>query len=238
MYGKLHADMFTGSMMGTGALSFAVMGYVIANQQPDRERKNFYVELRPRLMAVLIGEPEGDIQKKIDDFCGPDEESRSLERGDETWGKKLIKEGAFTYLVVNGAYYDGLRRQADKQEKDRIRQARCRGKKNGDSAVGEYLPSESESLKASKEWAPTPEQIRLAAILRRKPETSWDAKELKAYRSIGPISEEDFQKLEAYYRYRPKGEDTMYRKTKFSTFIADFNGQLEKARAWREPREY
>ena len=151
VYGKVHGDMFTGSMMGTGSLSFAVMTYIIAHQMPNRDRTEFRVELRPRLLAVLIGDPEEKIAAKIEEFCGPDDESRSLERGDETGGRKLIKEGPFTYLVVNGGYYDGLRRQADKQESDRLRQAKFRSKaKTTTNPPGTKPPvSESETLETA-----------------------------------------------------------------------------------------
>ena len=65
IFGKVFASMFTGSMYGAGAHVFAVMTYVIANMQPNKERVE-YVRLNPKFLAGVIGETEEKIQSAID----------------------------------------------------------------------------------------------------------------------------------------------------------------------------
>ncbi len=59
-FGKHHASMYTGSLVGKGAEVFAVMGYVIANMKPRRAGENgewrMVVEMNPKLLAFILGE--------------------------------------------------------------------------------------------------------------------------------------------------------------------------------------
>lgn len=111
MYGKAFSSMYTGSMMGIGAVPFAVWGYVIANMQPDKEC-GAQVELNPKLMAVLIGEPEKAITDAIELFCAPDLKSRTKAKE----GRKLVKLGEFDYQVVNGEKYRQIRTNEERRE--------------------------------------------------------------------------------------------------------------------------
>lgn len=104
MYGKIYDSMFTGSLYGSGAITFAVWSYVIANMQPSREGL-FYLEINPRLLARLLGEDEKDVVTTLDKFCAPDAESRSSEEE----GRRLVKEGQYLYRVVNGPKYREMR---------------------------------------------------------------------------------------------------------------------------------
>ena len=76
IFGKVFASMFTGSMCGAGSHVFAVMTYVIANMQPNRERVE-YVRLNSKFLATVIGEEESRIQAAIDFLCSPDPQSNS-----------------------------------------------------------------------------------------------------------------------------------------------------------------
>lgn len=88
-----------------------------------------------------------------------------------------------------------------------------------------------------KEWNPTPEQIRLAALFRRKPETKWSDKEIKAWKAIGTVSEQDIQSLERMYAAKlPEGKD--YRRRDLSTLLNNFMGEVDRARNFKEPRCY
>lgn len=126
MYGKIFASLFTGSMYGAGSPKFAVMSYVIANMQPDRD-VGFQVELNIRDLASRIGEPVEVIQGAIDFLCAPDIESRSKDEE----GRRLVKIGSFDYRVVNGKAYAEIRNEEQRRENNRIRQARFRKKKDG-----------------------------------------------------------------------------------------------------------
>lgn len=123
MYGKHFASMYTGSMLGSGAISFAVWGYVISNMVPDKIT-GMQVELNPRLLSALIGEKEDDIRKTILKFCQPDAQSRTKEEQ----GRKLMPVGQFDYRVVNGLKYRAMRNADERREYLRLKQAEYRKK--------------------------------------------------------------------------------------------------------------
>lgn len=81
-------------------------------------------------------------------------------------------------------------------------------------------------------WNPTPEQIRLAALKHRRPTTKWSKDEIKAWRDITPVAEEDLLLLEKFYSASiPKASD--YRRTELLTLLNHFNGEVDKARAFK-----
>lgn len=131
-------------MFGAGAVVFAVMGYVIANQEPDRVVGS-QVELNPKLLAAILGEPVKDVEKAIEFLSAPDKESRSKEEG----GRRLVKIGQFAYRVVNGKKYLEILDRAERREYQRIKQAEYRAKKNGKLGPGEALLSKMDEIGAS-----------------------------------------------------------------------------------------
>lgn len=124
MYGKHFSSMYTGSMVGAGAIPFAIMGYVIANYRLDRT-VGAQVELNPVLLATILGESVKDVEAGIEFLCAPDENSRT----DVEDGRRLVKIGAFDYKVVNGAKYTAIRNEEARREQNRDAQARHRAKK-------------------------------------------------------------------------------------------------------------
>lgn len=132
MYGKHFAAMYEGSMVGAGAVVFAVMGYVIANAVPDR-KVGMQVELNPKLLAFILGEKQDEIEKAIRFLCAPDKESRT--KAEE--GRRLVRIGQFSYRVVNGAKYRAMRDEEKRREQNREAKRRERSKKNGDPLPGE-----------------------------------------------------------------------------------------------------
>jgi len=125
MYGKHFESMYTGSMCGSGALVFAVWGYVISHQKPSHGRKDFFVELNPGVIAYLIGEPEKDVAGVIRKFCEPDPKSRT----DSEEGRKLVEVNPYLYRVVNGEAYDKMQREEDRRDYNRERLKIIRGSK-------------------------------------------------------------------------------------------------------------
>ena len=126
MYGKSFESKYEGSMVGAGVYVFAVWDYCIT------KNRSGIVELNPKLLAfVLDGDADGSmgsakhIQDAIDYLLRPDAESRSK----ESEGRRLIKEGAFQYRMVNWAAYDGLKSLAEQREYNRRKQAEYREKK-------------------------------------------------------------------------------------------------------------
>lgn len=129
-YGKHFSSMYTGSMVGRGAMVFAVWGYVVANMRPTDRRDNdseMIVELNPKLLGPILGEDVKDVEKAIKFLCSPDAESRTQEAG----GRRLKDLGAFLFLVVNGRTYWSIRNEEHRKEYLRVAQQKHRDKKLG-----------------------------------------------------------------------------------------------------------
>jgi hypothetical protein len=124
MYGKHFKTMYGGSMVGAGACVFALMGYIIANQEPDR-KVGSQVRLNPMLLSTIFGESVAAIEKAIGFLCAPDPKSSSPEQG----GRRLIKVGQFDYQVVTGAKYMAIRNGDERRESNRDAKRRERAKK-------------------------------------------------------------------------------------------------------------
>ena len=143
--------MYSGSMVGAGALPFAIMGYVIANGRPDRT-VGMQVELNPKLLGFILGESEESVEKAIDFLCSPDPRSRSKEEE----GRRLIKLGEFCYRVVNGAKYRAIRDEERRRETDRNSKRRQREKEYAIAANPKPEQSLAD-LQARANGCPTPE---------------------------------------------------------------------------------
>jgi hypothetical protein len=99
MHGKIHAKLFTGSMVGSGPTVFAVWSYCIANARPD---EGSLVDLNPDSLAAIIGKVSpSEIQAAIDFLCSPDGRSRTP----KCKGRRLVRKGPLTYFVVNLELY-------------------------------------------------------------------------------------------------------------------------------------
>lgn len=130
MYGKHFESMYTGSMIGIGAEVFAVWGYVIANRRKD------LVELNPKLLAFLLGEPEDEVVRAIERLCSPDPKSRTKIEG----GRRLIKEGEYVYRVVNASRYDEEAGEYERRERDKFRKREERAGKRSTENNGSDQP--------------------------------------------------------------------------------------------------
>lgn len=129
MYGKHFASMYEGSMVGAGAIPFAIMGYVIANYQLD-QKVGAQVRLNPVLLAAILGEAEKDIEKGIEYLCAPDGKSSTKVEN----GRRLIQIGEFDYRVVNGAKYTAIKNEEERREANRLAKQRERAQKKVKSA--------------------------------------------------------------------------------------------------------
>lgn len=119
MFGKHFSSMYTGSMVGSGACVFAVWGYAIAHAIDSR------VELNPKLLACVIGEPEEAIREAITKLEQPDAESRSKVND----GKRLIREGQFQYYIPTWSKYAAIRNEMERREYNRQKKREEREKK-------------------------------------------------------------------------------------------------------------
>lgn len=145
MWGKHNSSMYSGSMVGAGAIKFAVLGYVIANMRPDRrmtwaeerwvEAKGcrMVVELNPKLLAAVLGESEEAVNGAVEFLCAADPNSRSKEEE----GRRLVRLGQFEYWVVNGMKYRKKRDEWDRREQTRKAVAKLRARRRGVPLSGE-----------------------------------------------------------------------------------------------------
>lgn len=152
MFGKHFASMYTGSMVGAGAVVFALMGYVIANQRPDRIA-GAQVELNPKLLATILGEPEDKVRQAIEFLCSPDPHSRSKDEE----GRRLIRLGEFDYRVVNGPHYRKILDEEARREYNRLAKQKERLLKKGHP-----LPGENAFVAALKDGRPQEELDRMS----------------------------------------------------------------------------
>jgi hypothetical protein len=121
MFGKHFGSMYTGSLAGSGAVVFAVMGYVIANARPDKVVGG-QVELNPLILGTMLGEPQERIEKAIEFLCSPDPKSRTKKLD----GRRLVKLSEFDYQVVNFDKYRKIKDEETRREQNRQAQAKFR----------------------------------------------------------------------------------------------------------------
>lgn len=122
MYGKLFESTFTGSMVGSGAATFAVWAYVLAHQ------RNGSVELNATIIGTVIGMAPGDVAATIDGLCAPDPRSRNKAHD----GRRLIQEGEYLYTVTGYPAYSKIQDENARREyfKVKKRESRARVKES------------------------------------------------------------------------------------------------------------
>lgn len=123
-YGKVFESMFTGSMVGTSPLMFAVWSYCIAQSKPPG-----YVELNPTIIASILGSTRDEVQEVLDTLCAPDPMSRTPDED----GRKLVQEGHFLYRMTTWVKYNAIRNDEKRREQNRAAQSRHRGRTDADS---------------------------------------------------------------------------------------------------------
>ena len=120
MYGKIYESTFTGSMVGSGAVVFAVWSYVIAHVKPPG-----VVELNAALLGPVLGCPVGDVEKALEVLCAPDERSRTPDHE----GRRLLREGQFLYRVPTWGHYHAMRNDDERRAYNREAQRKSRSQR-------------------------------------------------------------------------------------------------------------
>ncbi len=110
MYGKLFASAFTGSLVGRGSDVFAVLAYLVANQDAKG-----YVEVNPHLLGVAIGCGGEAVEKALAFLESPDPGSRTPDED----GRRIVREGRFLFRLVNGPKYRAIRDEDARREYQR-----------------------------------------------------------------------------------------------------------------------
>lgn len=145
MYGKHFAQMYSGSMVGAGPAVFAVFGYVIANANLEG-----MIEINQKILATTIGCPESEIAEALEYLQRPDPDSRTPAED----GRRLIKEGAFTFRVVNYVKYRDIQREKDRRAymREYMREYR-KQKVNSKPNVSNVSPQVEVEVEADKNTA-------------------------------------------------------------------------------------
>ena len=146
-FGKHFECMYERSMVGAGAMVFAVMGYVIAKSKPSVEHGGV-VTLNPLLLGPILGEKEEDVGKAIEFLCSPDPRSESKEDA----GRRLVRLTEFEYRVVNFPKYRAMKQVESRREQNRLAQQKYREK--GKLKKGDYSERRAPGLREEKENVP------------------------------------------------------------------------------------
>lgn len=116
--------MYEGSMVGAGAIVFAVWGYAIAHAVPDK-KVGTQVRLNAKLIGPILGEQVEAVEKAIEFLCAEDPDSTTKTKD----GRRLVKIGTFDYQMVNGAKYRAIRDEEERRQQNREAKRRERLKK-------------------------------------------------------------------------------------------------------------
>lgn len=145
-YGKIFSSAFTGSLVGSGPVVFAVWSYVIAHTVDSQ------VEINPILVAAVLGCPAEDVKSAIAKLTAPDPQSRNKDHE----GRRLLKEGEYAYRVVSHKIYREMRNEDDRRayNREKKRESRARSKASmtvfDKSAVSAQAETETRSRDRDK----------------------------------------------------------------------------------------
>lgn len=127
MYGKFFASAFEGSMYGAGPEVFSIWSYVISHTVNSR------VEINPIAVAPKIGMPVEAVKKALEFLEKKDPDSRSK----DCEGRRMVKEGQFSYFIPNHRVYlmikkpEDLRKyNAQKKRESREKRAKMNGSRS------------------------------------------------------------------------------------------------------------
>jgi len=252
MYCKLFASLYQGTLRGR-AHPILVFTNLLAHADSTG-----IVDKHFRAIAEEVGITMDEVNQAILALEAPDPESRSPEME----GARIVKlddHRAWGWQIVNYGKYRAIKNEDDRREQNRLAQERWRAKhrKQGakvssvstdkpPSAQAEAeaeaedtktveLELEVETGKKNGTWNPTPFQLRLGALFRRRKTTAWSEKELKLLKGVKEPDEDDWRKLEAYYFSKTWPPDHDYRMRDLETLLNNFSKALDRARSWKEP---
>ena len=158
-----------------------------------------------------------------------------------SWIAELQKEGCIRIYKANDETYLDIPKWLNHQKIDKpsasklppfegIREDSREFEKNslGTGNREEEQGKEKEQV-ASRELSPELEafRLRVGAMVRRRPETKWSPKELKALKEVFDLNtpEEDIKLVEARYR-----SDDKYLRRELYTLLNNWNGEVDKVR--------
>lgn len=170
-------------------------------------------------------------------------------------GRRISKVEA-GWLVLNYVLYRAVQEVSDEPSdvanRARVNRHRARKRLERESLQGITKPlqgitpasaSASVSNRGSVEggngdWKPNQEQSRLNRLFKRRETTKWSPGEVKAWRILTPIPEEDLATVERFYEQTERIENKGYRRHDLLTLLNNFNGEVDRARNFRPPKPF
>jgi hypothetical protein len=170
----------------------------------------------------------------------PDPHSRTPDHE----GRRVLKvDGG--WLLANYSKYREKAQKEERREYLKLKKREGRSKCQQMSTVVNNVsttPSASSSVSPSEkdresvreeEASKRPEMLRIEALFHRRETTAWNTRELKALpKEIHP---DDLTLVEAYYKH-PHPKDKDYRRRDLQTLLNNWNGEVDRARAWKTTR--
>jgi hypothetical protein len=106
------------------------------------------------------------------------------------------------------------------------------------SAFAEFEAAIAETelpLQIEKNVPTTRTAQRIATLFNRRLTTPWSVPEIKAFRALGVIADADLELVERYYASeRAKGETNGRHRRDLCTFLNNYSGELDRARAFSQ----
>lgn len=190
-----------------------------------------------------------EARQALAELLAPDPDSRT---GDHEGRRIEVVDGTGWRLLNHGKYRAKMS-EDERREYNRQKQAEWRTRKKPSNSVNDSQSQSAKSAQAeahskaeakthipspkgggivegkdSSRVPTTPQSKRVAAIFRRREDTAWSGKEIAAYKKLGTLKEEDLSTVEAYYK-----SGAEYLRRDLYTFLNNFAGELDRARAWR-----
>jgi hypothetical protein len=218
MFAKIFIQIFDSSIAEDPRLRHFFMDMLVL---ADREG---VVDMTPGAIAGRTRLPIEEVRGYLERLEQPDGESRSK----ESEGRRLVRidmERTWGWKITNYEKYRMIASEEQRRDQTRVRVARLRAGAESDP---------TNNLGGNGVWHPTPEQLRVAGLFNRRPDTEWSEKEKKAWKSASP-TEQDILLIEGYYRAKIP-QDKNYRRRDLGTLLNNWTGELDRARNFKQPQ--
>ena len=209
-------------------------------------------------LAQIAGLPLAVTESAIEKFLSPDKYSRTSD--DEGRRIEPIDGG---WLLLNHAKYRAMASKDEEKTAAAKRQAAFRDRQKRNEKVTESNdlvtvhngsvtsnrdiaeadtkaearrvppnPQGGFELEIQKSEKPDEQRIAVGKLLGRRESTKWSTDELKLLKAIGEIHADDLSLMQAFYDADiPK--ETDYRRTTVARLLKHWNGEIDKARAFK-----
>lgn len=252
MYAKLMARITESSLMDEDIPVRYTFVMLLAIADPKG-----YVVGTDVAIARRLNMPVADFLVCLKELMEPDPDSNSKE---EDGRRVVVSDCERGYFLVNYVKYRDTRDEEHRREYMRVYMRKKRAEKdvapvNSGKQRKLRLAKEEGEVEAEKSPLPpnaepsapvkgisegrdssmiptTDQSKRVATIFHRNLNTPWTEKEVRAYKKIGKISEEDLLAVEGYYaKHWPPKRDHNILRHDLITFLNNLTGEVDRAKS-------